>query len=330
MSRLFQLGDDAFRWLLDWLDYVSIVCLDTAVGNATERLLWLHSLPTIDSKAIDEYQHCHSSIRWIIKRALKVTNIRARKLACTSNQHIDDETFAGMGIHCTQNVDYFNGGFLSLLTELNNINWTVNNLDWTVSVETLNWSGLVSLDLSSCYDISSAGLSTIVQRCPQLTSINLHDCRSMSDEGVQAIGEGCPHLLLINLSECHRISYEGILAIAKGCHKLTSIDLSVCRRIKDDSLIALAEGCPNLVEVNLNSCNEVTDSGVFAIAEGCPHLSSINLKDLNCLSDDSLEAIAKGCRELRMINIEYCHLSESAIRRLRRCYTHLWMDHGDP
>ena len=302
MSRLFQLGDDAFRWLLDWLDYVSIVCLDTAVGNATERSLWLHSLPTIDSKAIDEYQHCHSSIRWIIIRALKVTIIRARKLHYASNQQIDDETFAGMGIHCTQNVDYFNGGFLSLLTELNCD--TSNHLDWTVSVETLNWSELVSLDLSSCHNISSAGLSTIVQRCPQLTSINLHDC--------------------------HRISYEGILAIAKGCHKLTFIDLSVCRRISDNSLIALAEGCPNLVEVNLNSCNEVTDYGVYAIAEGCPHLSSISLRDLNCLSDDSLEAIAKGCRELRMINIEYCHVSESAIRRLRRCYTHLWIDHGDP
>ena len=52
MSRLFELDDDALRSLLSWLDIDSICSLDTAVGNVDERLMWLHSLHSIDSKAI--------------------------------------------------------------------------------------------------------------------------------------------------------------------------------------------------------------------------------------------------------------------------------------
>ena len=75
MSRLFELDDDALQSLLSWLDIDSICSLDTAVGNVDERLMWLHSLHTIDSKAIDDYEHCHSSIQWIIKRGARATSI---------------------------------------------------------------------------------------------------------------------------------------------------------------------------------------------------------------------------------------------------------------
>ena len=56
MSRLFQLGDDSFHYLLSWLDLVCICELDIAIGNNDERLLWLHRLHTMDSKAVDEYE----------------------------------------------------------------------------------------------------------------------------------------------------------------------------------------------------------------------------------------------------------------------------------
>ena len=115
MSRLFKLGDDAFVSLLSWLDIRSICRLDAAVGNKDERLMWLHSLHSIDSKAIDEYKHCHLSIWWLIKRGARATSIRARRSNLTSDRQITDMTFAGVGILCTQNVDSVNQGFLSWL-----------------------------------------------------------------------------------------------------------------------------------------------------------------------------------------------------------------------
>ena len=115
MSRLFELGDDAFVSLLSWLDIGSICSLDTAVGNKAERLMWLHSLHSIRSKAIDEWEHCHLSITWLIMRGARVTSIRARRSDLTSDRQITDMSFAGVGILCTQNVDSVNQGFLSWL-----------------------------------------------------------------------------------------------------------------------------------------------------------------------------------------------------------------------
>ena len=115
MSRLFELGDDAFVSLLSWFDIGSICNLDTAVGNKDERLMWLHSLHSIDSKAIDEYKHCRLSITWLIKRGARATRIRARRSGLTSDRQITDMTFVGLGILCTQNVDSVNEGFLSWL-----------------------------------------------------------------------------------------------------------------------------------------------------------------------------------------------------------------------
>ena len=115
MSRLFKLGDDAFVSLLSWLSVGSICSLDTAVGNVDERLMWLHSMHSIDSKSIDEYKHYHSSIRWLIKRGARATSIRARRSKLTSDRQITDMTFAGVGMLFTQNADSVNEGFLSWL-----------------------------------------------------------------------------------------------------------------------------------------------------------------------------------------------------------------------
>ena len=79
MSHFFQLGDDSFHYLLSWLDLVCIGRLDTAIGNEVERSLWLHILHMMDSKAFDEYEHSHSSIRWLITRGARATRIRVKR-----------------------------------------------------------------------------------------------------------------------------------------------------------------------------------------------------------------------------------------------------------
>ena len=112
MSGLFKLGYYAFLSLLSWLDVGSICSLDTAVGNKDERLMWLRSLHSIDSKAIDDYEHCHLSIKWLITRGARATSIRARRSNLISDRQITDMTFAGVGVLCTQNVDLVNQGFL--------------------------------------------------------------------------------------------------------------------------------------------------------------------------------------------------------------------------
>ena len=181
MSRLFELGDDAFVCLLSWLDVRSICSLDTAVGNKDERLRWLHSLHSIDSKAINEYEHCHLSMTWLIMRGARATSIRASRSNLTLDRQITDMTFAGLGMLCTQNVDSVNQGFLSWLGMKCD---TTNGLDEAVFIKTQGLSQVTSIDLGGCSRISDVGVSAIAQGCPLLTSINLTDCRRISAVGV--------------------------------------------------------------------------------------------------------------------------------------------------
>ena len=73
------IGWQRIRKLVDlawfWLDFGSICSLDTAVGNKDDRLMWLHRLHMMDSKAVDEYKHCHSSIMWLIMRGARATSV---------------------------------------------------------------------------------------------------------------------------------------------------------------------------------------------------------------------------------------------------------------
>ena len=198
MSRLFKLDDDAFGILLSWLDIRSIRRLDTAVGNKDERLMWLTSLHSIDSKAIDEYKHCHLSIMWLIMRGARATSIRTRR----SNNQITDMTFAGVGILCTQNVDLVNQGFLSWFGK--NCDTCQGFLSW------LRMNCVTSNGLNKAVFVNKQGLS-------QVTSIDLHNCQGISDVGVSAIAQGCPLLTSIDLFGCHHISDVGVSAIAQGC-----------------------------------------------------------------------------------------------------------------
>ena len=240
MSHLFELGDDNFCCLLNWLDIGSICSLDIAVGNEDERSMWLHSLHSIDSASVDKYEHCHSSIRWLIMRGARATIIRARRSDRTLDNQITDETFAGVGVLFTENMDLINRGF----SGLSGTNFNASNgLDRAIFVRKQSWSPLTLIDLSNCRSISDAGVSAIAQGCPQLTSIDLSNNDIISDVGVSAIAKGCPLLTSIDLFGCLGISDIGVLAIAQGYPLLNSIDLSISEIISDVGVSAIAEGC---------------------------------------------------------------------------------------
>ena len=115
MSRLLSLCDDSLRNLLSWLDLRSICHLDNAIGNVDERLLWLHSLQMMDTQAVDKHQHCHLSIRWLIRSGARTTVIRLSRL--NQKDSITDETFAGIGIHFVPTV-FLNKKSASILVRI--------------------------------------------------------------------------------------------------------------------------------------------------------------------------------------------------------------------
>ena len=290
MSCLFQLGDGVFLYLLSWLDIDSIRTLDIAIGNAEERLLWLRSLHMIDSKAIDEYEHCHSSIRWLIMRGARVTRIRAKNLRYGSNQKITDQTIIGVDILPARNVNLVDGIFLSS----SQINCeTTNDVGVGVPVKKQLNSQLTAIDLSECMRITDAGVLAIAQNCPHLTSLDLSNNFVLSDIGLSAIAESCHHLTSIGLFNIWNLSDIGASAIAEGCHHLTSIDISFNRKVTDVGILAIAQGCPQLMFVNLSYCEQISEIGVQAMLQSCSNLTSINLTYCNRFPTSKLSMLAR-------------------------------------
>ena len=244
MSCLFQLGDDSFRNLLSWLDIVSICYLDIAVGNVGERLLWLHSLQMMDSQAVDEYEHNHSSIRWLIMRGARSTRIRVGRTQMKSGR-INDETFRGIGILYVPNM--------SCSKRLANVLRNVLRRMFGFSLRNCNITNGADIDVS-----------VRMHGCPHLKHIDLggsidHDLfhlrfsDEVTDICVLAIAQGCRHLSTINLAGCYNISDNSVSAIAQGCHHLTSISLQECYNISDIGISAIAQGCPDLRSISLHS-----------------------------------------------------------------------------
>ena len=296
MFRLIQLSDDNFHYLLSWLDVGCLCKLDIAMGNAYERSLWLNSLHTMDSKSLDEYEHTHDSIWWLMRRGARATQIRIRRTRL-EHDRITDQTFIGICDSSTLNTDtdgrndnMNNSGAVELQSH-STVRNRLKNSDITTDTSTCTlvrrWGcpHLTSIDLSGCNSISDIGILALAEGCHQLTSINLRDCRSISDIGISALAEGCHHLTSIDLSDCNSISDIGVSALAEGCHQLTSINLPYCYSISDIGVSALAEGCHQLTSINLNCCRNISDTGVLALAEGCHQLTSINLSNCHGISD---------------------------------------------
>ena len=254
------MDDDGFRYLFSWLDVGCICKLDIAIGSADERSLWLHNLHMIGNKAVDDYNHSHESIRWLIRRGVRATRILigGPKLA---RHRITDETFAGIGILSTRDSHINNSNNISNIHGSNIVRSDSTGRDRLrsrdvatdrntgVSVTTRGDSFLTSIDLGDCCNISDIGLSAIAEGCPRLTAINLYNCVRISDIGLTAIVQGCHHLEFINLSDCDRISYVGVSAIAEGCRHLTTID--IYDRLTQEQLSIIKSNYPHL-RVNHN------------------------------------------------------------------------------
>ena len=197
MIRLFELSDDNFHYLLSWLDVGCLCKLDTAMGNTSERSLWLNSLHTMDSKSLDEYEHTHDSIWWLMRRGARATQIRIRRTRL-EHDRITDQTFIGICDSSTLNTDtdgrndnMNNSGAVELQSH-STVRNRLRNRDITTDankgapVKPRGCHGLTSIDLGCCRRISDIGVSAIAQGCHHLTSISLHGCQRITDIGVIA------------------------------------------------------------------------------------------------------------------------------------------------
>ena len=259
-----------------WLNVQSLVILDIAVSSNSARKQWLITLEYITCNVIDGWFHSHSSMRWVIRRGIRSSQIL---VARNHGDKLSDVSFEAAGINC--NVGSCDGevrreGILSI------------------------WEGckfIKSIDLKKYQGITDIGISALAHGCHQLERINLSLCEGITDISVSALGHGCHQLQTIDLFRCQGITDVGVSALGHGCHHLQMINLSDCQGITDVGVSALGHGCGQLQTINISRCQHITDVGLSALGDGCCQLQTIDLSGCQGVTDMGASALSlQGCR----------------------------------
>ena len=260
-SLLFRTSNDSMTSILSYLGMRNICLIDIAVSNTAERVIWLTCLSANYLAIFSEYEHCKDSLRWLVKRGIRLESLKIRDKRCRETERINGSTLLGLD--------------MSSLRCINLSGCSIG--DEEVSLMAHGCPLLSAICLSGCERITDASCITLGRCCRQLISIDIERCKNITDKGL----EGCPPSSKFNLSYCEKITDMGISALAQSCSALSCINLSNCKKITDMGISAIARCCPLLSNIDLSDCEKITDTGVSALASGCPLLDIINLTDCN-------------------------------------------------
>ncbi|KAJ0976292.1 hypothetical protein J5N97_018257 [Dioscorea zingiberensis] len=193
-----------------------------------------------------------------------------------------------------------------------------------------NHNTLLSVDVSRCHNVSSAGLASVVTGHKTLRKLKASDCfielpsdflskfgvltngfhtlkvdgSEVSVPRLKTIGANCKGLIKIGLGKCKGVTDEGISELVSNCAGLKTVDLTCCHDVTDDSLIAIADSCKNLESLLLESCSLITEEGLEYIGTSCPNLQEVDLTDCD-IDDAELKSLSR-CSELRVLKLGLC------------------------
>lgn len=169
------------------------------------------------------------------------------------------------------------------------------------------------LDLTDC-SVSNSGLKSI-SRCTGLTTLKLGLCENISNEGLTHIAAHCSNLQEIDLYRSVGIGDTGLAALASGCPKLRMVNLSYCIGITDHGLKSVSQ-LEKLYNLEIRGCFLVTSAGLSAIASGCKRLVELDIKRCYRVDDMGIMTVVQCCINLRQINVSYCPISDAGFLAL--------------
>ena len=169
---------------------------------------------------------------------------------------------------------------------------------------------LISIDIGdNCRffspQVTDQTLQSIAEHCTGLQSLSLSWCREISDTGLITISLHCHELKSFKIDYCRQISDVSIISISSHCTGLQSLDLYGCGQITDASIISISTHCAGLQSLNLRNCHSLTDASIISISTHCTGLQSLNLWNCNKITDASIIFISENCTWLK--DVSYSH-----------------------
>jgi bacterioferritin-associated ferredoxin len=149
-------------------------------------------------------------------------------------------------------------------------------------------TGLTSLDLSGCVQVTDEGLRAALAPLARLTSLNLAYCSGLTDKGVRALLPPFTTLTSLNLADCCGVTNEGVKALG-SLTALTSLNLASCNRLTDEAVRAQTQ-LRSLTSLNLTHCHWLSNEGVRALAS-LTALTSLYLSGCNRVTKEGLKAL---------------------------------------
>ena len=169
---------------------------------------------------------------------------------------------------------------------------------------------LLSIEIHDCSEpkpqVTDHTLQSLAEYCTGLQSLSLRHCREITDAGFIPISEHCCNLLSLKVEDCSQITDASIISLSTHCTGLHSLNLDGCDQITDTSIISLSTHCTGLQLLNLDGCDQITDASIISISTNCTGLQLLNLERCQLITDTSIISISTHCTGLQSLHLDDC------------------------
>lgn len=185
---------------------------------------------------------------------------------------------------------------------------------------------LDSLNVSSCFDISDAGILPFIQS-RAMKKLDLSFCRGISNDTVLALAKNAAQLQVLGLARTRTfdtaiIDKEALKTLFAQCTELREVDLSQCP-LDDETFCELLNHAPKLRKIKLTNC-QISDEAIQLLVEKCPHLEELFIDACNNLTDASLDALTQcKCLTTLDINENQNNMSAKTIETFKKTHSKL-------
>ena len=318
MELMMKLPDDMFRLeLLPYLTVDDIVKLDNACMNHEYRYQLIEKIYGVILLGDKDESMTASLFKWLGIRRIYWINM---------NLLFRDDNFSSSNIkynyvdqfRYTQHV-FMRGPIRDIMAIFIishspcllsiDISESIENsslpqiTDHTLQSIAEHCTGLQSLSLKRCREITDAGVITI----SNLKSFFIYNCYQITDVSIISISTQCTGLQSLHLEGCSDITDASIISISTHCTGLQSLDLGWCDHITDASIISISTHCTGIQSLKLQGCHRITDTSIISISIFYTGLQSLDLGWCNQITDASIISISYHCTGLQSLNLVWCY-----------------------
>lgn len=133
------------------------------------------------------------------------------------------------------------------------------------------------IHLRSCDNVSDLGIGFLAQgsRSSGLRSLDISFCTNITDSSARLISVSFPNLACLSMINCS-LGDEGLIYLAHGLKKLESLNIGQCKAITDKSLTLVASKMLTLSKIDLYGCCNVSQSCLQRIGQ-MPKMLDLNV-----------------------------------------------------